>query len=146
MPRAYSLDLRERAVRALDAGHAAPEVAELFGVSERTLFRWKAQRRMGGSLAPGTSPGQAPKIGPAQHDALRTQVAAHADATLAQHVALWHAATGVRVGIATMARTFATLGMTLKKSPARGGARSARPGRVAGGDGALGAGGARLRR
>lgn len=36
---------------------------------------------------------------------------------LAQHRRLWHAATGVRVGIATMARTFTRLGITRNKSP-----------------------------
>jgi transposase len=119
MPRAYSLDLRERALRALDAGLAAAEIERTFGISQRTLFRWKAHRAAGRSLAPRTSPGQAPRIGPARHDALRAQIATHADATLAQHCDRWQAATGVRVGIATMARTITRLGITLKKSPTR---------------------------
>jgi transposase len=119
MPRAYSLDLRERARRALDAGLAAPEIERTFGISQRTLYRWTARQRAGQSLAPRTSPGQPPKIGPAQHDALRAQIAAHADATLAPHVAWWQQATGVRVGLATMARTIAGLGSTVKQSPHR---------------------------
>lgn len=123
MPRAYSGDLRERALRALDAGHAAPEVAQLFDVSERTLFRWKARRGQGRSLAPGQSPGRPPVIAPAQHAALRAQIAAHPDATLAQHCALWQATTGGRVSIASMARYLTALAITLKKSPPRCGAR-----------------------
>jgi transposase len=117
MPRAYSLDLRERALRALDAGLAAAEIERTFGISRRTLSRWRARQAAGADLRPRTSPGRPLAIPPAQHAALRAQIAAHPDATLAQHCTLWQAATEGAVSVATMARTIARLGITLKKSP-----------------------------
>ena len=114
MPRAYSLDLRERLVRARDAGLAPVAIEQLLGISARTQRRW-AERARQDSLAPGRSPGRSPKIAPAQHDALRRQVAAHADATLAEHCARWAAETGVHVSPATMSRTLAAVGLPRKK-------------------------------
>jgi transposase len=117
MPRAYSLDLRERALRALDVGLAAAEIERTFGISMRTLHRWRMRQAAGDDLRPRTSPGRPPAIAPEQHGALRAQVAAHPDATLAEHCTLWRRATDVTVSVAGMARTFRRLGITLKKSP-----------------------------
>jgi|SRR5690348_8264237 transposase len=117
MPRAYSLDLRERALRALDAGLAAVEIERTFGISARTLRRWRQRVGGGRALAAGQSSGRPPVIGPAQHDAVRAQVAAHPDATLAEHCQVWQAATQETVSVATMGRTLTRLGLTLKKSP-----------------------------
>jgi transposase len=52
MPKPYSVDLRERAVAAYDAGRLQTEVVQLFKISLATLKRWLAQRRSGESLAP----------------------------------------------------------------------------------------------
>ena len=117
MPRAYSVDLRERVLRAHAAGLAAPEIERALGVSRRTVARWEARVRHGGSLVPGRSPGRSRKIPPEREDALRAQVAARSDATLAQHCALWQADHGVRVSEATMCRRLAALRLPLKKRP-----------------------------
>src|SRR5215211_1022141 len=101
--RPYSLDLRERIVRAVDAGATQAAVAEAFSVGRATVQRYVAQRRRG-SLAPRPIPGRAARIGPAQVPALRAQVEASPDATLAEHCARWAGAHGVRVSIATMQR------------------------------------------
>jgi hypothetical protein len=50
---------------------------------------------------------------------LAVQVAAHDDATLAQHGTRWEADQGVRVSVATMARGIRRLGITVTKRPAR---------------------------
>ena len=89
-------------------------IERTLGVSTRTQRRW-ARRAGADALAPGAGPGRPPKIDPAQHAALRRQVAEHADATLAEHCDRWAAATGVRVSPATMARALAKLGLTRKK-------------------------------
>ena len=115
MKRQRSVDLRERSLVALDAGRPAAEVAQLFGVSRRTLRRWR-QRRTAGQVAPKPRPGRPRRIGPGERAALAAQVAAHPDATLAEHCGRWAAATGVRVSPATMCRTLARLGLPLKKS------------------------------
>jgi len=110
----YSRDLRERALRQVDAGRPVGEVAQLFGVHRTTLLRWR-QRRDLGERAPRPRPGQSPRIGPAQRPALLAQVTAHPDATLAEHCAAWAAATGTTVSASTMCRALRRLGWPLKK-------------------------------
>src|SRR4051794_41931270 len=48
--RAYSMDLRERVVAAVDAGLPQAQAAERFGVSLRSVERYLARRRVTGSL------------------------------------------------------------------------------------------------
>jgi transposase len=112
-----SPDLRERALAAVDAGRPMSEIEAWFGVDARSVQRWKQWRATRGSLATKTPSGRTPKIAPEQHPALVAQVAAHPDATLADHADLWEAATGVRVSASTLSRLFAKLRITLKKRP-----------------------------
>ena len=49
---AYSLDLRERVVRAVDAGMSRVEAARRFSVSNTLIGKLLRQRRGSGSLAP----------------------------------------------------------------------------------------------
>jgi transposase len=114
--RAYSLDLRERIVRAVEAGTPRPEVARTFGVGVATVGRYVRLGRAG-ALAPRSSPGRPARIGPAAWPALRAQLAAAPDATLAEHCATWGRAQGARVSEATMHRAIARLGWTRKKRP-----------------------------
>jgi transposase len=115
----YSADLRERLVGAIDAGLPLAEAARLFRVCPSTIRRWQQRRRTTGTVAARPRPGRPPRIGPAQSAALRTQIAAAPDATLAQQCARWATEQGVAVSVATMSRTLRRLGLTLKKSPAR---------------------------
>ncbi len=55
--KAYSRDLRIRALDALDLGTPRPEVIRLFGVSTATLTRWRRRQRETGSLAQSPRPG-----------------------------------------------------------------------------------------
>ena len=65
--RAYSQDLREKVLRAVDQGQARQEIVELFGVSLATIRRYLKQRRETGSLAAKAIPGRPPrKLGPLQ--------------------------------------------------------------------------------
>jgi transposase len=112
----YPVAFRERALALLDGGHSVSEVAELLAVGTATLKRWRRRRRETGALAPDTSPGRPARIGPYRHAALRAQVLAAPDATLAEHCDAWEARTGDRVSPATMCRTLRRLGLTLKKN------------------------------
>lgn len=112
----YSSDLRERALRQVDAGRPVGEVAELFGVHRTTLRRW-GWRARAGEAAPRPRPGRTPKIGRPDRPRLLAQVAAAPDATLAEHCAAWERATGVAVSAATMCRALRRLGWPLKKRP-----------------------------
>lgn len=112
-----STDLRERALAASDAGKPMAEIEAWIGVSARSVRRWKQWRDDRGSVAAKPRSGRTPKIAPAQHPALRAQIAAYPDATLAEHADLWEAATGVRVSSSSLSRRFAKLRITLKKRP-----------------------------
>jgi transposase len=113
----YSVDLRERLLRAIDAGLSQAEAARRFGVGATTIKRWKRLRRERGTPAPRPRPGRPPTIGPDERAALEAQVRAAPDATLAAHCDRWAADRGVRVSPSTMSRALAKLGWPLKKRP-----------------------------
>ena len=114
----YPAILRERLLRFVDAGHSQAEAARTFGVSLRSITRWRQQATTG-ELRPRRRPGRTPLIGPDQAAPLEAQVAAVPDATLAEHCAAWTERTGVVVSVATMSRTLRKLGLPLKKSSLR---------------------------
>lgn len=114
MARGYSLDLREKLLLAEASGLSTAEIKRTTGVSPNSIGRWKRTQAAGGSLEPGHAPGPRHKITPEQEPTLRAQVAAHADATLAEHCAWW-AQMHTLVSVPTMSRTFRRLGITLKK-------------------------------
>jgi transposase len=113
--KAYSQDLREHVLKAVDQGIPRKEVVRIFGVSLASIKRYLTQRRETGSLAPKAIPGRPPKkIGPLQKG-LRPQLEAHPDATLEEHCELWEAETGSKVSISTMSRAILRLEWTRKK-------------------------------
>jgi transposase len=113
----YPADFRERLLRALDAGLAQAEATRTFGVPDRTIRRWRQQRRETGTVTPKPRLGRHRQIGAADEAALREQVRTQPDATLAEHCAAWAATQGVRVSPATMSRAVQRLRLPLKKNP-----------------------------
>ena len=109
--------MRDRLLRAIDAGLARAGAARRFGVSPRTLSRWARHRRETGGVAPRPRPGRPPAIGPDRPAALEARLRAAPDATLAEHCAAWEREQGARVSVATMPRAIARLGRTVKKGP-----------------------------
>jgi len=59
--RAYSNDLRQRIMRAVDQGHRQAEIAAAFQVSVATIKRYLKQRREIGTLMAKPIPGRPPK-------------------------------------------------------------------------------------
>ena len=113
--RAYSVDLRERVVGAVAGGMPAAVAARTFAVGYSTVRRYVEQQGRTGDLAPCPVPGPACRVGADAAAALRDQVAAAPDATLAEHCDAWSAAHGVRLSVSAMHRTLARLGITRKK-------------------------------
>ena len=107
----------------MTSGRPVVEIARITGVSASSLHRWKHTVAVGAELAPRTSPGGPRKIGADAEAAVRAQVAAHPDATLAEHCTQWAAAGHVGVSVATMSRTLTRLGLPLKKNADRHRAR-----------------------
>src|ERR687897_3361852 len=107
---AYSMDLRERIVAAVDAGLNQGQAAERFGVSLRTVERYLARRRATGSLAATEQRhGPEPTVRRALQAWLPARLAAAADATLAEHVAAFVAAGGRAGSLSAMSRGVARL-------------------------------------
>jgi transposase len=113
--KAYSEDLRERVVTAVDQGMSRREVIRIFGVSEASIKRYLKLRRETGSLAPKAIPGCPPRKTEMLQERLRPQLEAHPDATLEEHCRLWEAQTGVKVSTSTMRRAILRLRWTWKK-------------------------------
>ncbi len=115
---AYSQDLRERIVRAVQRGMSRAEVARRFMVNERTVRRYVRRYETTGSIAPAAfRPGPRPIIGPEREAALLVQLADAPDATLEEHCALWEREQGRAVSVSTMCRAQQRVGWTVKKRP-----------------------------
>jgi transposase len=133
MPKPYSVDLRERAVAAYDAGRLQTEVVQLFKISLATLRRWLAQRRAGQSLAPKTyRPGPRGAFGtPEALAALEAQLQVDPDGRLLDHAQRWQQATGQPVSLWAVHRACRALAWTHKKKAHRQRTRRKRTGGLA---------------
>jgi DNA-binding transcriptional MerR regulator len=85
--KAYSQDLRERVLRAVDRGRPRVEIVQMLGVSLATIKRYLKQRREEGHVRPKAIPGRPPKKRAQVEANVLPQLQAHDDATLEQHCA-----------------------------------------------------------
>ena len=113
--KAYSEDLRERVVGAVERGERREDVASRFEVSVPTIERWLRLKRETGGLARRPVPGPSAVKTVGLSEALPDRLATHADAALGEQCAWWRAASGFEVSTATMSRALARLGWTRKK-------------------------------
>ncbi len=115
--RTYSLDLRERALAAVDRGMHRREAVDVFGVSLASLKRWLKRREETGSAAPKRRPGMRRRVGATSEErrALWRQLERNPEATLEHHREMWEREHGVRVSVATMSRAIRRLGWSYKK-------------------------------
>jgi transposase len=113
--RAYSQDLRQRILRAVDQGQSRAEIIKTFAVSRSTIKRYLKLRRETGDVKPKAIPGRPSKKGAALQAGLLPQLEAHPDVTLAEHCQLWETTYGVQVSSATMSRAIRCLNWTRKK-------------------------------
>ena len=121
---AYSLDLRERIVDAVERGLGTrSEVAALFGVHESFVYKLLRQKRQRGDLAPLPHGGGAEaKLNEDQLLLLADLVAKSPDATLEQLRERLKKQTRVEVSVPTVWRALDALGLSRKK--VRSGRRS----------------------
>jgi transposase len=115
MGKPLSMDLRSRALAAVDAGVSCRPAATLFGVAVATVIRWHDQRRSTGSYA----------VRPQDGDTRSRRIEAHRETVLALHGAQRDvtlndlhcelAQGSVTVAISTLHRFFARHGIASKK-------------------------------
>jgi transposase len=117
--KAYSKDLRLKALDAVDRGMPRKEVARTFGISLPSIKRWLKRRRETGDVAPSPIPGPPAKKGAVLAGWLPIRLENAPDPTLAEHCETLEEVSGVRVSTATMSRSISRLagGWPLKKSP-----------------------------
>ncbi len=124
MPRAYSPDLRERAIAAYEAGGGSQAaMARRFRVGERTLSGWLKAARSEGRRVPKPRGGGRVPVG-GQAAVLAELVGEQNDATLAEYAERLAARTGVKRSLAAVCRALKSLGLGRKKR------RSGRPSRT----------------
>ena len=116
--KAYSLDLRQKILRACDqrlgSQHA---IATLFGVSLSFVEKLLRRRRMTGDITPRPhAGGRRALCDEAALAHVRRLVHEHSDATLADLCEQLYAQRGLRVSVPTMGRLVIALGLPRKKS------------------------------
>ena len=119
MPRAYSTDLRERALDAYEGGEGSQsEVARRYRIGERTLSAWLRTAREEGRRSPRPPRGGRPPVG-GEREAPAGLVAERNDATLAEYADRLAERTGVRRSPSALCRALKALGLVRKKRPSR---------------------------
>ena len=116
MGKAYSQDLRERVMAAVDSGTGAYAAASIFRVSVSYIYKLLGRRKMTGETSARPWAG-GPKPNLAAYDeVLRARVMSEPDATLAELQAWLVAEHGLKVSIGCLWKRLRHLGLTLKKS------------------------------
>ena len=115
--KAYSQDLRERVLAAVDGGMAVAEAAALFRVSVSYIYKVRLRRRRTGETRARPQPQRchlARKLA-VHHEAISAEVAARPDLTLAELRAWLSEEHGVTTSVGGLWNTLERLGLTLKK-------------------------------
>lgn len=119
--KAYPLELRSRIVEAVDRQtQTIEEVADIFGVTERYVYKLLKMRRDNSDLSPRPhGGGAAAKLDQPKLRQLSALVAELPDSTLDELRDGLRRRCRVQVSLNTLWRALQQLGLTLKKSPAR---------------------------
>src|SRR6266567_338878 len=126
MPKAYSVDLRERVIEAVEGGASRREAGERFDVSASSSVRWLQRWRESRNAAPKPRGGS---VSPLEKCAVRVLavIAEHPDLTLMETVAELRRRR-IRTSKSALSRFFARHDITFKKKPASGRAGASRRG------------------
>jgi len=115
MVKAYSLDLRQRAIRLREKGETQARIGELLDISISTVKRYLVRQKEKGSLAATVQKRAQSQLQSAELAVIKDLLIAKNDSTLGQLVVQFAARTGVTVSVATMGRAIRRLGWTRKK-------------------------------
>ena len=118
MSRAYSLDLRQRAVALVAGGQSRRAVARLLKLGESSVIRWTQRQASTGDCAAKPRGGKRPVLLLDQRDWLLARITAMPDLTV-RALRAELAARGTRVSLDTVWRFLRDERLTFKKKPAR---------------------------
>ena len=113
--KAYSKDLRQKIVDAIERGMPKAQAARTFGVGISTLKRYATKAQRGEPLEPGKAPGKRPKIDERLGKLLEEDLKERPFVTLSERCEYVEAISGISVSRSTMCRSIAPLGSTRKK-------------------------------
>ena len=116
MPKPYSNDLRECAVRAVQSGESCRTVALRFGVAVSTIVKWAQRYREKGSIAPDKIGGYRPFVLEPHRDFIleHLQHTSHLTVLRLQEMLVKR---GVKVSHDTIWRFLRREGLSFKKKP-----------------------------
>ena len=127
MTKAYSMDLRERVVRAVEAdGMSRHQAAARFGVAVSSAIRWVSRFKTTGSAAPAKIGGYKPKTLRGEHADWLITRCKEKDFTISQLVDELQSLRGLKVDRRSVWEFIHAEGLSYKKNHRRKGAGSAR--------------------
>jgi transposase len=124
--RAYSQDLRDRVLSALDRGMKAREIVSMFQVSLAYIYKANIRRRDTGETCARPQRGHVALKLSGHEEALRAKVADQPDVRISDLRAWAQAELGISISHASMWKMLDRLGLTYKKRPSMPASKSAR--------------------
>lgn len=112
---AFPPALREAVRLALEQGVPPADIAKRYGISARTVRRYRQRIQTYDHLQPTPHPGRKRLIPEQMMPVLTAQLRQYPTASLAEHCHLWEAHTSVQVSSTTMWRTIRRLGWTRRR-------------------------------
>jgi len=116
---AYSEDLREKIVEALERGMGKSQAARTFSVSLSSVKRYAKLAQEGRSLAPKKRPGSKPKLDERARRLLQADLEEHPFLTLQERCEYLRAVASVEVSRSTVCRAIKRMDATRKKGADR---------------------------
>ena len=116
---AYSEDLREKIVEALERGMGKSQAARNFSVSLSSVKRYAKLAQEGRSLAPKKRPGSKPKLDERSRKLLQADLEEHPFLTLQERCEYLRAVASVEVSRSTVCRAIKRMDSTRKKGADR---------------------------
>lgn len=112
--KAYSKDLREKIVEAVERGMSKTMAAKTFGVSRSSVKRYAGAAREGKPLTPKQHPGSKPKLDERARRLLEADVEHRPAASLKERCRFVRRVMGVSVSESTLSRLLRRIGFTQK--------------------------------
>ena len=110
--RAYSQEMRQQVLHAVDEGVSRAQIIERFEVARATIKRYLKQRRETGNVLPRPIPGRPPRKKAALQVGVQELWEAHPEASQQEYCRWWEAEHGIAVSRASMSRAIHALGWT----------------------------------